>query len=215
MNLYPEMDAKIVGILRMSDTSHHLYAAALIESLQGRLKESEKGRENDREKFREGVEAWQKRIKEAEEKRDLLTKAKRIIRKLLGNLRGDNDYIAQIENDAAYARGEWREEKEQRIEAERSIQLAQETIAKRLRNCAWNFHEENPDGCEGPCESFGCKTLRGIRDTLKECSADTVSSLERDQLGVARVVPVHKCDRCGTERFQGTMCWMCLRPDKG
>lgn len=34
MNLYPEMNEKIVGILRIGDEPSLLYAAALIESLQ-------------------------------------------------------------------------------------------------------------------------------------------------------------------------------------
>lgn len=54
------------------------------------------------------------------------------------------------------------------MKIEKRAQAARDIIAKRLRNCPGNFHEENPGGCTGSCESFGCKTLRGIRDTLKE-----------------------------------------------
>lgn len=87
-----------------------------IDSLTSRLEEEKKGRERDREQFRQGVAGWQDRI----------------------------------------------------AEVEKRIQAAQDTITKRLRNCAGVFPKENPDGCEGPCVSFGCKTLRGIRDALEE-----------------------------------------------
>mgnify|MGYP000101804264 CR=1 FL=1 len=41
MNTYPEMNEKIVGILKVSDEPHHLYAAQLIEELQARLNEQQ------------------------------------------------------------------------------------------------------------------------------------------------------------------------------
>ncbi len=115
-----------------------------IETLRTRLAEAEKGREHDREQFRQGVEAWQKRIKEVEKARDIWKDVADI----------DLKKICKLRNLGANVK--------KRIEA------AQDTIAKRLRNCPGNFHEENPDGCKGPCQAFGCKTLRGIRDTLKE-----------------------------------------------
>ena len=87
MNLYPEMDAKIVGLLRIGDQPETLYAATLIETLRTTLTESEKtisavaagalrdqekllivekGREHDREQFRQGVATWEKRIADVE-----------------------------------------------------------------------------------------------------------------------------------------------------
>ena len=115
-----------------------------IDSLTSRLEEEKKGRELDRAMFRQGVDAWQKRIAEAEKVAALHEKAKRGLAKTYNDL---YKKFTDIEN---------------------LVQVAQDTIAKRLRNCAGNFHEENPDGCKGSCQEFGCKTLRGIRDALKE-----------------------------------------------
>ena len=53
------------GCEYMDDVTH---SDAEIESLCAQLVESKKGRERDREEFRKGVEAWQKKIREAEER---------------------------------------------------------------------------------------------------------------------------------------------------
>lgn len=133
-------------------TCHHgREIGACADCFSDGVMEAKRGRERDREAFRQGVEAWQKRIR----------RGRKTIRELIAKLRWDKDYMNKVESDSGYAREKWRK-------AERCVQVAQEIIAKRLRNCPGNFHEENPDGCKGPCQAFGCKTLRGIRDTLKE-----------------------------------------------
>lgn len=43
INLYPEMDEKIAGLLRMVDDPIHQYAAALVETLLREKVEREKG----------------------------------------------------------------------------------------------------------------------------------------------------------------------------
>lgn len=64
---YPEMDAKIVGILRVSDDASKLYAAQLIENLECEL---------------EAVNInWSEAIKECRELRHKLQRAEAALRK--------------------------------------------------------------------------------------------------------------------------------------
>ena len=133
-----------------------------------RLAEEKKGREHDREQFRNGVEAWQKRIADVEKLvEQLQVQMAGCSTAALGFASGPNE-CKRGDYGWSAAFEDVKNLREKYAEVEKRVQAAQEAIAKRLRNCPGNFHEENPDGCKGSCQSSGCKTLRGIRDALKE-----------------------------------------------
>lgn len=74
---------------------HGREARACGDCFSSRVLKAQAAREHDREQFRQGVEAWQKRIRKA---------AKRI-RDLRAKAASDKDYIAQVEKREKELRG--------------------------------------------------------------------------------------------------------------
>lgn len=144
------------------------------------LEKSEKGREADREKFRQGVDAWQKRIR----------KAVKRIWDLRAKSASDKDCIAFVESDAVYARGEWRKAEGTIRKAEEQVILLLEQVGSLRGKLADAEKRARDNGDQAAAHLEDLEGLRRKAQLHKEAKWDAEKRLASVEKGAARMKAV-------------------------